>query len=197
MEQTTSSSRRTTLSAGWAALLVAAILLIGIVGLVTHALSLLPWLAVLFGVDSGWRGVSFDSLHAISAIDLAILALAAVAFLGFWPGPGRPHRLFMALAVGLPLAGIVVLIVTGLWGRSGLMGGGLVLSALLLGHPRFRPLGYLGLAANLLLLAGDFATRDAVTLPVAGLVGTGYVLLIAWFLWIAARLIAGERHGHT
>ena len=198
MEQTIQSNRRSlSLASASSALLVAAVLLIGIVGLATQASSLRPWLAVLFGVDSGWDVVSFDSLHAVSAIDIAVLALAGVAFLGFWPGPGRPHRLFMGLAVLLPLAGIAVLIATGLWGRSGLMGGGLVLSALLLGHPRFRPLGLLGLAANLLLLVGDFATRDARALLVAGLVGVGYVLLIAWFVWIAAKLLTGWRHGHT
>jgi len=91
----------------------------------------------------------------------------------------------MGLASLLPLAGIAVLFATNLQGRSGLMGGGLVLSVLLLGDRTFRPLGYLGAVANLLLLAGDFATSGAGSPLVASLIAVGYVMLLVWFVWIA------------
>jgi hypothetical protein len=167
------SSERGRLSrvGGYCAVLAALILLTGIVGLAMRMPVLRSWLAVLFGINAGSGDVSLESLRVVAPVDLTLLALAGVAFSGFWPGPRRPHKVWMGLAILLPFAGITVLLATGLWGRSGLMGGGLVLSFLLIGDRDTRPVGYLGVAANLLLLT--------------------------WLLWVAARLLAGESGGHT
>jgi hypothetical protein len=170
---------------GVAAALEATVLSVGVVGLIVASPVLQPWLAVLFGINAALAGLSMDALSVISAIDIVVLALAVLAFAGFWPGPGKPHRIWMGLAILLPLAGIAVLLATGLQGRSGLMGGGIVLSVLLVGSRTFRPLGYLGGAANLLLLVGDFSTSGARSALVASLVAVGYVLLVIWFAWIA------------
>ena len=177
---------------GSCALLAAAILGVGVVGLAARSPSLQPWLAVLFGINAGAGGMTLESLEVIAPVDIVLLALTGAAFVGFWPGPGRPHRAWMGLAILLPFAGIVVLLATGLWGRSGLMGGALVLSFLMVGERRTRTVGYLGVAASLLLLAGDFATGGSRSGPVAGLVAVGYVLLVAWFLWIGARLLTAQ-----
>jgi hypothetical protein len=175
---------------GVGAALEATLLCVGIFGLIVASPVLQPWLAVLFGINAGLDGMSMDALSVITAIDIVALALAAIAFAGFWPGPGKPHRIWMGLAILLPLAGIAVLLATGLWGRSGLMGGGLVLSVLLVGSRTFRPLGYLGAAANLLLLVADFSTTGARSALVASLVAIGYVLLVIWFAWIAWFLMS-------
>ena len=165
MESVTPTARRgLRVLGGSAAILNAVILAVGIVGLVVMSASIRPWLAVLVFTD--------------------------VTFAGFWPGPGRPHKVWMALAVALPLAGVGVLIATGLAGRSALMAAGIVLSCLMLADRTARPLGYVGIAANSLLLVADFATGDARSIPVAALVGVGYLLLIAWFAWIAITLLA-------
>ena len=161
------SERRWIVRAGGIASgLVAALLVVGVAGLLLGAPIARPWLAVLLGINAGLGRVSLDTLEAVHPIDIAVLLLAGVAFSAFWPGPGKPHRGWLSLAIGLPLAGIVVLVATGLWGRSGLMGGGLVLSILMLGDASHRPLGYLGIAANLLLLIGDFSTVGR-SLPIA------------------------------
>jgi hypothetical protein len=165
--------------------LEATVLSVGIVGLIVASSALQPWLAVLFGINAAIHGLSLDALGVINAIDIVVLALAAIAFAGFWPGPGKPHRVWTGLAILLPLAGIAVLLVSGLQGRSGLMGGGLVLSVLLIGNETFRRLGYLGGVANLLLFVGDFATSGARSALVASLVAFGYVLLMVWFAWMA------------
>jgi hypothetical protein len=180
---------------GVAAALEATVLCVGIIALIVASPVLQPWLAVLFGINAGLDGMSMDALSVITAVDIVALALAAVAFAGFWPGPGKPHRIWMGLAILLPLAGIAVLLATGLQGRSGLMGGGIVLSALLIGGRPFRPLGYLGAVANLLLLVGDFATTGARAVLVASLVAVGYVLLVIWFAWIAWFLISRTSTG--
>jgi hypothetical protein len=142
----------------------------------------------MFGIDAGLGGLSFNSLKLFNPFDIIVLVLASLSFVGFWPGPGKAHRVWMGIAVTLPLAGTVVLLVTGVSGRSALMGAGLVISLMMLGSDRFRLLAYLGIAANGLLLAGDFATSGARAPLVAVGIAVGYVLLIAWFLWIAARM---------
>jgi hypothetical protein len=180
---------------GVAAALEATVLCVGIIALIVASPVLQPWLAVLFGINAGLDGMSMDALSVITAVDIVALALAAVAFAGFWPGPGKPHRIWMGLAILLPLAGIAVLLATGLQGRSGLMGGGIVLSVLLIGGRPFRPLGYVGAMANLLLFVGDFATTGASAVLVASLVAVGYVLLVIWFAWIAWFLISRTSTG--
>jgi hypothetical protein len=168
---------------GVGAALEATVLSVGIVGLIVSSPVLQPWLARP-------AGMSMDALNVITAIDSFVLALAALAFARFWPGPGKPHRFWMGLAILLPLAGIAVLLATDLQGRSGLMGGGRVLSVLLVGSRTFRPLGNFGGAANLLLLVGDFSTTGARSALVASLVAFGYMLLIVWFGWIAWFLMS-------
>jgi len=180
---------------GIAALTAAGVLLAGIVGIAAGPSGLRPWLAVLFGIDAGMGGVSMESLRAILPVDIMLLVLTATTFVGFWPGPGMPRRSWMALAIVLPVAGIAVLAATGLAGRSGLMGGLLVLSCLMLAEAASRSLGYVGLAASLLLLIGDFTTTGPQLWPVAVIVAVGYVLLIAWFLLIGMRLLTPHRQG--
>lgn len=174
---------------GLAAILAAAILVIGIVALAIGVGSLRPWLVVLLGINASVGAVSPGTLRAINTVDVVVLVLTAVTFLGFWPGPGKPHRIWMGVAIALPLAGIAVLLATGLAGRSGLMGGGLVLALLMLGDRALRPLGTVGIAANSLLLVGDFATSGSSVPVVAILAAAGYLLLLAWFVWMAAWLL--------
>lgn len=174
---------------GAASIVLAVLLAVGIVGLVTMSASIRPWLGVLVGINAGYGGVAPASLRVVNPVDIAALVLTSVAFAGFWPGPGRPHKVWMALAIGLPLAGIGVLLATGLAGRSALMAAGIVLSCLMLADHTVRSLGYVGIAANFLVLVADFATVGR-SIPVAGLVGIGYLLLLAWFAWIAVTLLA-------
>ncbi len=193
MQDVPSSGRgRLGLAGGLAAILAVAIFVMGIVGLAIGSPSLRPWLAVLFGINAAVGAVSLGTLRAANPVDIAVLVLTAVTFIGFWPGPGKPHKIWMGVAIALPLAGIAVLLATGLWGRSGLMGGGLVLSLLMLGDRAFRPLGFLGIAANSLLLVGDFATGGSSVPVIAALVAVGYLLLLVWFVWIAARLLSAK-----
>jgi hypothetical protein len=195
MATTTVSGESLRRLGGVAAALEATLLCVGIFGLIVSSPVLQPWLAVLFGINAALNGMPLDALSVVMAIDIVALALAAIAFAGFWPGPGKPHKIWMGLAILLPLAGIAVLLATGLSGRSGLMGGGLVFSVLLIANRTFRPLGYLGAVANLLLLIGDFATSGASSALVASLVAVGYVLLAIWFAWIAWFLMSRTSSG--
>jgi len=175
---------------GIAALLVAAILVVGALGLVVPApgLGLRNWLIVLIQFNSGLGPLPADALSLSNPIDIAVLAAVGVAYLGLWPGPARPHRFWMVVAVAMPFAGIVVLLVTGEAGRSAVMGAGVVV-ALLLAVGRAWLLAGLGIVANGMLLIGDFATGDSPVPFIAVLLAVGYVLLIAWFVLLGARLL--------
>lgn len=174
---------------GIAAALVALILVVGLAGLVLVSVAIRPWLAVLLGINSGFGDVTMASLRVVNPIDIAVLALTAMTIAGFWPGPRRPHRVWMGIAVLLPLVGIGVLFATSLWGRSGLMSAGIILSALMLANSEWRAVAYVGLAANLLLLVGDFTTLGSRSALVTCVVSAGYALLVAWFVWIAMKLL--------
>ncbi len=186
--------------------LVVAILLAGVIRptVALPGLGTRNWLVVLFEINAGVSGVSAGSLRVSNPLDIAALVLVGFTFLGLWPVLGRSYRIWMGLAVALPFAGIGVLLATSQAGRSALMGSGLVIAGLMLTRRGFRSLAYLGILANALLLIGDFATGGSRALVVAALVGVGYILLIAWFVWIVVRLVGWGRSaqypraaGHT
>jgi len=178
------------LAGGVAAFLAAATLLGGVAGLVTRSHRGRPWLAVLFGVNAGYGDVSRDTLRAVQPVDVLLLLLAGVTYTGFWPGPGVDHVVWMTLAIAQPLLGIAILLATRLWGRSGLMGGALVLSILMLVESTWTLAGWLGVTASLLLLVGDFATTGRALRPLAAVLAVGYGALIGWFGWVAVLLLA-------
>lgn len=90
----------------------------------------------------------------------------------------------MTIAVALPLLGIPLLLVTQQAGRSGVLGGGIVIAVLMLSSPDSTSSGIVGLVANVLLLIGDFATSESRAPVVAAAVTVGYVLLMVWFVAI-------------
>lgn len=174
---------------GVAALLVAVTLVVGVAALATRRPGGRPWLALLFGVSAGYGDVSAETLRAVRPVDVALLLLAGVAYAGYWPGPGADHELWMTLAVGQPLLGIVILVATGLWGRSGLMGGSLVLSILIVVDGTDAVTGWLGVAASALLLVGDFGTTGRPFRPLALCLALGYGALVVWFGLVGALLL--------
>ncbi|HET7399668.1 MAG TPA: hypothetical protein VFJ94_14215 [Intrasporangium sp.] len=172
-----------------AAILAAAMLLAGIAGLVTRSPRGRPWLTVLFGINAGYGEVSPDTLRTVQPVDVLLLVLAGVTYSGFWPGPGAGHLAWIVLAIAQPVLGIAILLVTRLWGRSGLMGGALVLSFLMLIDDTWTAAGWLGVTASVLLLVGDFATTGAPRRPLAWVLAAGYAALTLWFGWIGGILL--------
>lgn len=174
---------------GVAAVLSAVALLLGAAGMVAGAGWWRPWLAVLFGFNAGYRVSSRDELRGINAIDVALLVLAGAAYAAFWPGPGTSHVAWLALAVAQPLLGILVLVATKLAGRSGLMGGGLVLSILMLVDGKAPVVAAVGVTASVLLLVGDFGTTARPSRVLAVALALGYAVLVVWFACLAVLLL--------
>jgi hypothetical protein len=131
-----------------------------------------------------------ETLRGVPGVDVALLVLAAATYGAFWPGPASIHAVWMVLAVAQPLLGIPLLLLTRQAGRSGLMGGGLVLSLLMVVDGVWTGAGLLGVAANVLLLVGDFGTTGRASRLLAAAVAAGYAALVVWFVWVAALLLA-------
>lgn len=174
---------------GAAALVAAVLLLVGIVASARHRRRERPWLMVLFGINAGVGDVSKDTLRGFAGVDVVLLVLAAAAYAGFWPGPGLHQPLWMVLAIAQPLAGIPLLRITGEAGRSGLMGGALVLSVLMVVGGVSAAPGWLGVTASVLLLVGDFGTTGRRSRSLALVIALGYSALVAWFGWVSALLL--------
>ncbi len=183
------------LAGGGAAVAFAALLLVGLVGLIVPAagLGLRNWLVVLFGLNSGLGTLPADPLRVFNVFDVVALVLVGVAFLGLWPVLSKISRVWTAIAIVLPLAGIGVLLATGLAGRSAVMGAGIIVGFLMLKSPGFKVLAWLGVVANALLLFADFATGTSPVPVVAGAVGIGYLLLVAWFVLLGVRQLRRTR----
>lgn len=186
---------------GAASLITGILLLIGIMGLTAAILQpeitngwLLPfqnnWLIVIFKLHAGFGGVKIDLLHILDFLDIAILAVVSVMYLGLYAALGRTSKIWSIAAAIQPFLGIVLFILTKTAGRSAVMGAGLVISLVMLRSSIFKKItAYLGILASVLLLAGDFSAGIIPPLTiVAALFGIGYILLMTWFFLITRRL---------
>ncbi len=148
------------------------------------------WLIVIFRLHGGFPGVGIGLLRGLDVLDIVILALVAVVYLGLYAALRRTTRIWAMVAAVQPFLGIALFLITRTAGRSAVMGAGLVISLVMLGSQVFdRATAYLGIAASILLLVGDF-TAGAIppTTVVAAIVGLGYVLLMVWLVLVARRL---------
>lgn len=155
------------------------------------------WLVILFKLNAGFNGVSFDRLYGPDALDIAILALVGTMYLGLYTALRRASKVWSIIAAIQPFLGIVVFIATRTAGRSGVMGAGLVISLVMLRSKTFdKVTAFVGLLASVLLLAGDFGTTaDSHSTILAIFIGIGYLLLMAWFFLLARRLFQLGRLG--
>jgi hypothetical protein len=173
---------------GIAAIVAGVTLLVGLAGLSSRTHRARPWLVVLYEINAERNDVSRDTLRGVEAVDVLLLLLAAATYAGFWPALGVNHVVWMALAIAQPLLGIPLLLGTRLLGRSGLMGGALVLSLLMLVDSIGTVAGWLGVIASALLLVGDFGTTGRPSRLRAVLLAVGYGTLVVWFGWLAMLL---------
>ena len=174
-----------------AAGVVALMLLTGIAALAfgLPGLQLRTWLVVLFQINADVGSLPARPLRVFNPLDVIVLILTGVTIMAAWSLISRPSRAWLLISVTLPFFGIALLIATHLAGRSALMGAGLVIALFLARSSDTRRMGYLGICANGLLLIGDIATGDVTGPFVAVLVAVGYLLLLAWFALIGARLL--------
>jgi hypothetical protein len=187
---------------GAAALIVFVLFLIGIIGIIT--VSLQPtttngwftpfqnnWLVVLFKLNAGFSGIQPGLLNVLNLLDIVIMALSGVMLLALYVALRRTSKIWPLVAASLPFLGIPVLLITNTAGRSGLLLGGLIISAVMLRSSIFsRASAYVGMVASaLLFFAGDLGTAIfSSSNIIAILIGIGYVLWMIWFFLIGLRL---------
>ena len=191
---------------GMAALLLGGVFLLAIISLITTShppgasenwllLFQNNWLTVLFKLNAGFEETTFEDLHGLNALDMVILALVAVTYIGLCIALRHIRRVWSIIAAALPILGILIFVATKLAGRSGVMAAGLIISLLMLRSEIFGKMtAFIGTLACLFLLAGDFGTSEnAHSAFVAILMGAGYVLLTIWFFLIGGKLLMIRR----
>jgi hypothetical protein len=146
-------------------------------------------LLVLRAIHAGDAGPTFDALRGVRAVDLAVLFLAGVTFLGMRPALGAANRVWVGIAIALPFAGIAVLLLTGLAALWGLLAGGLVLAWRMTKRDRYRLLGYTGVVANGFLLLADVGKGDSPDAAAGDVIAVAYVLLLVWLVWLVVRML--------
>jgi len=148
------------------------------------------WLITIFKLHAGFGGAQIGLLHGLVLLDLVILALDGLTVLGLYAALWRTSRIWPIVAAIQPFLGIVLFIATKTAGRSAAMGAALVISLVMLRSSVFdRSIAYLGIAASVLLLVGDFSAGIPPLPIIAALFGIAYVLFVLWFLLIARRLL--------
>lgn len=206
----TADSRRNWLYriGGAAALVVFVLFLIGIIGIITvgpqptttngwFTLFQNNWLVVLFKLNAGFSGIQPDSLNVLNLLDIVIMALVGTMFLALYVALRRMSNVWPVVAASLPFLGIAVFLLTSTAGRSGLLVGGLIISAVMLrSHIFSRVSAYVGMVASaFLFFAGDLGTAIfSSSNIIAILIGIGYVLWMIWFLLIGRRLFQLAEH---
>lgn len=183
---------------GVAAVITAALLLIGLIGLIVSILqpsiangwlSLFQnnWLIKIFLLHAQFNGLHPD-LHGLNVLDIVILILVSILCLSLSTVIRKAGSLWSRIALALSLIAIALFVATQIAGRSTVMLAVLINSLVLLGEKSFGKItNYTGILAGLLLFVGDLTVGVHVR-AITTLFGVGYLLLIAWFLSIAQIL---------
>ncbi len=148
------------------------------------------WLILLSKLHLRFEGVKTEALRSQNAVDYIIMSLTGIACIGLFLTLRPTSRVWSVVGLALPFAGIVLLAITHLTGRSALMAAVIVFSLIMIWSQGYGILAVcLGLVAGTLLLVGDF-TESLHSRAIGVLMLAGYVALVAWFLVVGVRLSA-------
>ena len=148
------------------------------------------WLMILFKLHADFSDVQYNLLDQLNVLDLFILILVGIIFVGLYMALCRISKLWSLIALAQPILGMIIFIATKTAGRSSVMGAELVISMLMLRSNLFaKPIAFIGAMSALLLLAGDIGESIAPSDFLAILMGVGYVLLMSWLFLIGVKLL--------
>jgi hypothetical protein len=153
------------------------------------------WLMLLAKLHLRFEGVKTEALRSQNVVDYLIMSLTGVACIGLFLTLRQTSPVWSIVGLALPFAGIVLLAITHLTGRSGLMAAVIAFSLIMIWSQGYGILAVcLGLVAGTLLLVGDF-TESVHSRAIGVLMLAGCVSLIAWFLVVGVRLLAVKAAG--
>jgi len=179
-----------------AALLVGILLLLGLAGLVFALLQpvsgnppiLENWLIVIFKLHAEINGLDGELLGR-NLLDIVILFLVGVLAFSLANVFQKAGRVWCYIASALSLIAIILYLVTREAGRSTVMLAVLILSVVMLRNQFVqRGISITGIIAAVFLFAGDLTVgiqSNFITI----LFSIGYMLILAWFFWMARRLL--------
>jgi hypothetical protein len=149
------------------------------------------WLAKFFQLHARINGVQLSQQYTLNFLDLSILLLVAITFLGLYAVVRADSKIWSVVALIQPFLGIVTYAATQTVGRIAVITAVLTMSLVMqFRHTRFSKVtAYVGLPASVLLIVGDVSTRHVFSNIIAVLVGIGYVLLIIWLFIVGRRLV--------
>ncbi len=166
-------------------------------GFKTNWLSLAQdnWLITIFKLQADFNGIQVDMLYQRNLIDILLLTLITVAYIGIYLILKSTSKVWSIIAAAQPFLGLLLFIITANAGRSGVMGAELVASMVMLGSKYFnKQIAFIGILSAVFLLAGDLGASLAPSAILAVLTGIGYILLVTWFFWVARILfLLGKR----
>jgi hypothetical protein len=177
-------------TSGVVALILGMLLLVSILN-VWFSLFQNNWLIKLFKLNAGFDGIIFDIMHGLNPLDIVILALVSAIYLGLFAALRRTSKIWSVIALVQPFLAIVLFVLTGIIGRSAVMGAGLVISCVMLRSNIFdKAIAFGGILASVLLLVGDFSTTaNSHSSIIAVVIGIGYIFLVTWFFLVDERLL--------
>jgi hypothetical protein len=185
---------------GSASLILLTLFVIGITGIGAPGgqLAFLQnnWLVVLFKLNIQDKFTQTGMLNILNLLDLVIMILFGLLFLSLYLALHHTHRVWSAIAASLPFLGIPLFLVTHTAGRSALLIGALIFSAIMFGSRVFsNAIAGIGVVASaLLFFAGDIGTAILPpSIAIAVLISIGYVLWIIWFVLMGWRLFQLSR----
>jgi len=147
------------------------------------------WLIVLFELHAGIAGARPNPLQGLNLADLLSLVLVAGTYLGLYAALQKSSRIWAMVALAQAILAPVLFVATQSAGRSGVMGAGLVASAVMLRGKDFgKVTAFMGIGASALLLLSDFSVGLTHSKIIGGFTGLGYGLLITWLFLVAWRL---------
>jgi hypothetical protein len=148
------------------------------------------WLVSLFKLHFGLDGVQSTVLHQLRALDMVLLVLYCLLFIGLYFSLRRTSRAWSIVAAVQPILGIVIFLVTKTAGRSAVMGALLVISVVMLWSKAFgRATAVVGILASVLLLLGDISEGMIHSVLIGVLMGVGYLLFLAWIGVVTKKLL--------
>lgn len=129
-----------------------------------------------------------DSLSGINPYDIGIIFMFLFVCLALFEKFRYQYKVWFVISISLLVLGIIIFIITNLAGRCAFMASGLIISSLFFSkNIHSKIVGLTGIAANILLFAGDFTVGANIKI-IPYLFGVGYLLLIIWIFMIARIL---------
>ncbi|MGD0339925.1 MAG: hypothetical protein ABSB78_14185 [Bacteroidota bacterium] len=199
-------SKITLILGGIAALLIVVLFIFGLIGIITTMFGVNQtsdlfselqnnWLVILYKVNIATSGIHADRLSVVNILDITIMALMGIVFIGLYVKLGSSNKIWKIIAILLPFAGIIVFLITATAGRSALMIAGIIISIVMLASDQHaKILALFGILAGILLFfAGDLGTTIYPGNPiVASCIVIGYFLWIIWFILVARKLLTNS-----